>query len=78
MDLKDAMSMGQELAEHEDIARKSKILLKKIKSYQDSMTSVEKVHFCYQFVSCSISCANFHELIELFCLFLFVCSVRNQ
>lgn len=42
LDLKDAMSFGQGLAEHEDIARKCKFMNKKIKTYQDTCTSIEK------------------------------------
>lgn len=42
LDFKDAMSFGQELAEHEDIARKCKVMKKKIKIYQDTCTSIEK------------------------------------
>lgn len=37
------MEMGQGLAEHEDIARKCKFLVPKIKDYQDSFTALEKV-----------------------------------
>lgn len=36
------MKLGQEIAEHEDIARKCKVIAKKIKIYQDSITSLEK------------------------------------
>ncbi|XP_043466089.1 delta(3,5)-Delta(2,4)-dienoyl-CoA isomerase, mitochondrial isoform X2 [Leptopilina heterotoma] len=42
LDFKDAMSFGQALAEHEDIARKCKVMKKKIKTYQDTCTSIEK------------------------------------
>lgn len=40
------MDMGQSLAEHEDIARRSKLIESKIKDYQNSFTAVEKV-ICY-------------------------------
>ncbi|XP_043526494.1 delta(3,5)-Delta(2,4)-dienoyl-CoA isomerase, mitochondrial [Frieseomelitta varia] len=42
IDVQDIMKFGQELAEHEDIARKSKILQLRIKNYQDSFTAIEK------------------------------------
>ncbi|XP_057319136.1 delta(3,5)-Delta(2,4)-dienoyl-CoA isomerase, mitochondrial [Microplitis mediator] len=42
IDLQDAMSMGSMLAEHDDVARKSRALEKKIKQYQDSFLSIEK------------------------------------
>lgn len=37
------MKFGQDLAKHEDIARKSKILQLRIKEYQESFTAIEKV-----------------------------------
>lgn len=43
IDVQDIMKFGQELAEHEDIARKSKVLQLRIKNYQDSFTAIEKV-----------------------------------
>lgn len=42
IDLQGMMEMGQGLAEHEDIARKCKFLMPKIKDYQDSFTAIEK------------------------------------
>ena len=39
------ISLGAELSKHEDIARKSKILWGLIKTYQTSISSLEKV-FC--------------------------------
>lgn len=37
------MKFGQDLTEHEDIARKCKILRLKIKEYQESFNAIEKV-----------------------------------
>lgn len=37
------MEIGQSLAQHEDIARKCKVMESKIKDYQDSFTAIEKV-----------------------------------
>ena len=34
--------MGQELAEFEDVARKGRVLSRKIRAYQETMTSLEK------------------------------------
>ncbi|CAK9803796.1 Delta(3,5)-Delta(2,4)-dienoyl-CoA isomerase, mitochondrial [Anthophora quadrimaculata] len=42
IDVKDIMKLGQELAEHEDVARKCKILQLKIKEYQESLSAIEK------------------------------------
>ncbi|XP_074099067.1 delta(3,5)-Delta(2,4)-dienoyl-CoA isomerase, mitochondrial isoform X1 [Cotesia typhae] len=42
IDLQDAMSMGSMLAEHDDVARKARVLEQKIKKYQDSFLSIEK------------------------------------
>ncbi|KAG5305683.1 ECH1 protein, partial [Acromyrmex insinuator] len=42
IDLQGVMDMGQSLAEHEDIARRSKLIESKIKDYQDSFTAIEK------------------------------------
>lgn len=42
IDLQGMMEMGQSLAQHEDIARKCKIMEANIKSYQDSFTAIEK------------------------------------
>ncbi|KAG5318599.1 ECH1 protein, partial [Pseudoatta argentina] len=42
VDLQGVMDMGQSLAEHEDIARRSKLIESKIKDYQDSFTAIEK------------------------------------
>lgn len=36
------MQFGQELAEHEDLARKGQVMSRKIKSYQDSVSSIER------------------------------------
>ncbi|XP_077283653.1 delta(3,5)-Delta(2,4)-dienoyl-CoA isomerase, mitochondrial-like [Arctopsyche grandis] len=41
LDLQDAMTMGQELAEHDDIARKVRYLNRTLKISQDSITSLE-------------------------------------
>lgn len=37
------MNVAQELAEHEDVARKSKVFARLIKQYQDSLSAIEKV-----------------------------------
>uniref|UniRef100_A0A1B6E6M7 Delta(3,5)-Delta(2,4)-dienoyl-CoA isomerase, mitochondrial n=1 Tax=Clastoptera arizonana TaxID=38151 RepID=A0A1B6E6M7_9HEMI len=42
IDFKDMASVGAKLAEHEDVARRCKILTNTIKSYQDSLTALEK------------------------------------
>ncbi|XP_033309291.1 delta(3,5)-Delta(2,4)-dienoyl-CoA isomerase, mitochondrial [Bombus bifarius] len=42
IDLQDVMKFGQDLAKHEDIARKCKILQLRIKEYQKSFTAIEK------------------------------------
>ncbi|XP_014218083.1 delta(3,5)-Delta(2,4)-dienoyl-CoA isomerase, mitochondrial-like, partial [Copidosoma floridanum] len=42
LDLKDAMTLFQKFGDDLDVARKCKILEKKIKEYQDSFTSIEK------------------------------------
>uniref|UniRef100_A0A336MTE1 Delta(3,5)-Delta(2,4)-dienoyl-CoA isomerase, mitochondrial n=1 Tax=Culicoides sonorensis TaxID=179676 RepID=A0A336MTE1_CULSO len=41
IDLLDMLQFGQELAEHEDVGRKGKLLEMMIKKYQDSITSLE-------------------------------------
>lgn len=45
IDLFDLMNVGQEVANHDDIARKSKVLRSFIKTYQDCLTAIEKVLF---------------------------------
>ncbi|XP_033213336.1 delta(3,5)-Delta(2,4)-dienoyl-CoA isomerase, mitochondrial [Belonocnema kinseyi] len=42
LDLESAISFGQGLGEHEDVARKCKFLEKKIKLCQESLTSIEQ------------------------------------
>ncbi|CAL7948357.1 unnamed protein product [Xylocopa violacea] len=42
IDVSDAMNIARELAEHEDVARKCKILNLKIKDYQESISAIEK------------------------------------
>ncbi|KAL1457623.1 hypothetical protein WDU94_007831 [Cyamophila willieti] len=42
LDLSGMMTLGQEIAEQEDVARKSKVLRKLITTYQNSMSSLEK------------------------------------
>jgi len=37
------MNLGEELLKHDDIARKSKVLQNFIKSYQECVSSLEKV-----------------------------------
>lgn len=48
------MKLGQQLVEHEDVARKSKILQLKIKDYQESFTAIEKVAY-YNFLKYNIN-----------------------
>lgn len=43
LDLQGMMEIGQNLAQHEDIARKCRVLEPKIKDYQDTFTAIEKV-----------------------------------
>lgn len=40
------MELGEQLMEHDDIARKCKVIEPKIKQYQDSFSAIEKVS-CY-------------------------------
>ncbi|XP_063980671.1 delta(3,5)-Delta(2,4)-dienoyl-CoA isomerase, mitochondrial-like [Diachasmimorpha longicaudata] len=42
LDLQEAMNMGQDIAQHEDVARKARALEKRIKIYQDALSSLEK------------------------------------
>lgn len=42
IDLNDMAHVGSELAQHEDVARRCKILKKMIQTYQNSLTSLEK------------------------------------
>ncbi|XP_071573272.1 delta(3,5)-Delta(2,4)-dienoyl-CoA isomerase, mitochondrial [Temnothorax nylanderi] len=42
IDLQGMMEIGQSLAEHEDIARRCKLLEPKIKDFQDSLTAIEE------------------------------------
>ncbi|XP_012228186.1 delta(3,5)-Delta(2,4)-dienoyl-CoA isomerase, mitochondrial [Linepithema humile] len=42
IDVQGMMEVGQNLAQHEDIARKSKVLESMIQDYQDSFTAIEK------------------------------------
>lgn len=41
LDFEAAMNLAPKLAEHEDVARKAKVLGKVIKSFQNSVTSLE-------------------------------------
>jgi len=51
LDLQGMMEIGQSLAQHEDIARKCRVLEPKIKDYQDSFTAIEKVsQYLYRIV----------------------------
>lgn len=43
LDLQGMMETSQSLVQHEDIARKCKVLESKIKDYQDTFTAIEKV-----------------------------------
>jgi hypothetical protein len=43
IDLVDAARIGTKVGEHEDIARRCKIMNDSIKLYQDAITSLEKV-----------------------------------
>ena len=42
LDLKDAMKLAQEMGEIEDVGRRGYLLNKKIKTYQDSISSLER------------------------------------
>ncbi|KAJ9579715.1 hypothetical protein L9F63_004641, partial [Diploptera punctata] len=42
LDFSDAAEMGSKLAEHDDVARKCKVLYNQVKKYQESITSIEK------------------------------------
>lgn len=37
------MNLGEDVSKHDDIARKSKVVRAFIKTYQDSLTALEKV-----------------------------------
>lgn len=51
IDLQGMMEIGQSLAQHEDVARKCRVLEPKIKDYQDSFTAIEKVcQYLYRIV----------------------------
>jgi hypothetical protein len=43
IDFADAAQLGAKLGEHEDVARRCKVLHDTLKLYQDAMTSLEKV-----------------------------------
>lgn len=43
IDFKDMTELASELAQHEDVARRCKILRSLITAYQDSITSLERV-----------------------------------
>lgn len=43
IDLQDAMSFGQNLVDEDDVARRCRMIEKKIKTYQDAFLSIEKV-----------------------------------
>jgi len=45
--LADAAQFGAKLAEHEDVARRCKVIHDTLKSYQDGITSLEKVMCVY-------------------------------
>lgn len=49
IDFHDLANLGAKVAEHEDVARKSKVISSTIRAYQDSLSAVEKV--------CSVSLA---------------------
>ncbi|XP_015127487.1 delta(3,5)-Delta(2,4)-dienoyl-CoA isomerase, mitochondrial isoform X2 [Diachasma alloeum] len=42
LDVQEAIILGQEVAQHEDVARKARLLEKRIKLYQDALFSIEK------------------------------------
>lgn len=43
IDFHDLANLGAKVAEHEDVARKSKVISSTIRAYQDSLSAVEKV-----------------------------------
>lgn len=45
LDFQGMASIGQKLAEHEDVARRCKILKEMIVAYQASISSLEKVYY---------------------------------
>lgn len=46
IDLQGMVQLGQNIAEHDDVARKCKYVKNQIKDYQDSFNAIEKV-FCH-------------------------------
>uniref|UniRef100_A0A8D8SJ00 Delta(3,5)-Delta(2,4)-dienoyl-CoA isomerase, mitochondrial n=1 Tax=Cacopsylla melanoneura TaxID=428564 RepID=A0A8D8SJ00_9HEMI len=52
LDLSGMMTLGQEIAEQEDVARKSKVLRKLITTYQNSISSLEKIFFTCLLFQC--------------------------
>ena len=47
IDLADAAEIGVKLGEHEDVARRCKVIHDTLKFYQDAITSLEKVMCVY-------------------------------
>ena len=57
-------SMGGELSSEEDVARRCKVLYKKIIEYQKSLSAIEKVCLIRGFKSPNRDCNLFPKLIE--------------
>ncbi|XP_077283651.1 delta(3,5)-Delta(2,4)-dienoyl-CoA isomerase, mitochondrial-like isoform X2 [Arctopsyche grandis] len=62
IDLQDMLMLGQDLAEHDDVARKVRLLNRVIKNAQDSITSIEA---CVKPVICAIQNACIGAGIDL-------------
>jgi HD superfamily phosphodiesterase len=61
--LADAAEIGAKLGEHEDVARRCKVLHDTIKLYQDAITSLEKVSLsCKCFILTYIN--NIHDFSQ--------------
>jgi hypothetical protein len=78
IDLADAAQMSTKLVEHEDVARRCKIVHDKLKTYQDAITSLEKVMCVYHVkvlilthISKSFSSPSSTELAAKFCCLRF-------
>lgn len=75
LDLQGMMEIGQNLAQHEDIARKCRVLEPKIKDYQDSLTAIEKVsHYLRGIVIYSLQITHNPLRITYFVCFLYKCN----
>ncbi|KAL2743494.1 hypothetical protein V1477_008983 [Vespula maculifrons] len=64
LDLQDNLDIFQKLSEHEDVARKCKILESVIRKYQNSMTSIEK---CAKPVIAAVHSACIGSGVDMIC-----------